>query len=307
MEKKTGVIETGGQLGAVLVGNGLLALSATAFALPHSFAMTGVNGVALVLEHYLGISMAMSIALINGITFFLGLYFLGKAFALKTVVSTVVYPVLFQLFSQSEMLAALTRDRFMAAVMAGILTGVGLGLVMRVGGSTGGLDIPPLILHKYFRWSVALVINGISLGTLLIQAFYSDSEQILYGVISTLVTGVVLNQVLLYGEENIQALIISRKHKEINGAIQQRLQRGSTLIPIETGYHHVLGKAVLCVLPARELGSLTREIQAIDPGAFVIMANAREVRGGVGFTLAKDPAPEDLWAGEARADRLDEI
>lgn len=265
-------------------GNFLLAFGVTAFAIPHSLALTGVNGIARSMEHFLGLDMTFAILSINLLAFFLGYVCMGKEFAFNTVLSTILYPIVFRVLSKLPHLAVLTSDRLLAAILAGIFFGLGIGLVMRVGGSTGGMDIPPLVLNKRFQIPVVVSMYGIEVVSLMVQFTYSNSEQILYAVIATLITGTVINQVLLYGGGNIQVMIMSRKYQEMNRCIQEKFGHGCTLISIETGYLHERQMAVLSVLPARELNRVKQEMQRLDPLAFVIVTNAREVRG-IGFTL----------------------
>ncbi|MDD3252613.1 MAG: YitT family protein [Lachnospiraceae bacterium] len=278
--------QVGIQLFCIFLGNVLIASGVAAFAIPHSMALVGVNGIARNMQYYLGFDMVVAIVCINGITFFLGLWMLGWKFALNTLVSTVIYPVLFGAFSGVEWLRNLTSDHLLAAVLAGFCFGGGMGIVMRVGGSSGGMDIPPLILNKKFGFPVAATINVVEVISLTLQMRYSNSNQILYGIVSAVITSFVLNQVLLYGEENIQVMVISKETEQINQIIQTDICRGSTLISIETGHLHEKQTAVLSVLSARELTQLNCCVKQIDETAFIIVTNAREVRGK-GFTLAK--------------------
>ncbi len=268
----------------IFLGNLLLAFGVAAFAIPHSLALTGVNGIARNLEHFLGLDMALAILVINLAAFLAGYICMGKEFALNTVISTVLYPIAFRVLSQMSGLAALTTDRLLATLLSGIFFGLGIGLVMRVGVSTGGMDIPPLVLNKKFQIPVVVSMYGIEVASLMVQLTYSSSEQVLYAVISTLVTGTVLNQVLVYGNGNIQTMIISKEYERMSSYIQEHLGHGCTLVPVETGYLHEQQMAVLSVLPARELGRLRQGIQQLDPLAFMVVTNAREVRG-IGFTL----------------------
>lgn len=137
-------------------GNAVFALGLTAFSIPNGFLVGGATGIARSVEHFLGLNVSVTVAIINVIMFCLGLWILGKKFALTTVVSTLVFPILLNQFLAIPGLGNLTEDRLLAALFGGMLTGLGLGIVMRLGGSTGGMDIPPLILNKKFRIPVAM-------------------------------------------------------------------------------------------------------------------------------------------------------
>lgn len=273
-----------GKLAGILLGNLILAVGITAFSIPHDFLVGGATGIARSVEYFAGIDMSVTVAGINVVMFCLGLWILGKEFALTTIVSTLIFPLLLNRLLQVEAFYHLTDDRLLAALIGGGLMGAGLGLVMRMGGSTGGMDIPPLIINRKFRIPVAAVMYCMDTLILGSQALYSNTEEILYGIVSVLLTSVVLNQVLVYGAGNSQVMIISKEYEKINEIIQTKMDRGSTFMPIETGYEKNAQMAVLCVLPSRELSRLNQQVQKADPKAFIIINGVREVRGR-GFTL----------------------
>ena len=280
MSKKIGKI-----LGIVL-GNGIFALGLSAFSIPNHFLVGGATGIARSVQQFAHLDVSVTVAALNVVMFLLGFYILGKRFALTTIVSTLVFPVFLNQFLKIEAFSHLTGDRLLAALFGGMLTGLGLGIVMRLGGSTGGMDIPPLILNKKFRIPVALSMYFFDIFILLSQMIFSNTEEILYGIMSVLLTSIVLNQVLVFGAGDVQVLIISREYERINEIIQTDLDRGSTFLPIQTGFEKLDQKAVLCVLPNREMSHLNHCVQEIDPKAFIIINGVREVRGR-GFTLDK--------------------
>lgn len=275
-----------GKLFGILLGNLIFAFGIAAFTISNNFIVGGTTGIATSIGHYFHIDVSITVALVNIITFVLGFYFLGKEFALTTLVSTMVYPIFLKIFTNMESLQSLTSDRLLAAIVGGVIYGSGLGFVLRLGGSTGGMDIPPLILNRKFRIPVAVGMYLFDSVILLTQAMFSDAEEILYGIVSVILTTLVLNQVLVYGSGGMQAMIISKEYLTINERIQKELDRGSTFIEIQTGHDKIEQKAVLCVLPNRDLNRLDQMVQKVDPEAFMIINSAREVRGR-GFTLDK--------------------
>lgn len=274
------------RLTGILIGNLIFAFGLTAFSIPNNFLVGGTTGIARSVDYFFHLEMPVTVAMINVVMFFVGFFLLGKEFAFTTIVSTLVFPLCLNRFLQIEMLANLTDDRLLSALAGGCLTGLGLGIVMRLGGSTGGMDIPPLVLNKKLRIPVAGAMYCMDVLILLSQAVFSNTEEILYGIVSVLLTSMVLNQVLVYGAGNIQVMIISKAYEPINEMIQNQLDRGSTFLPIQTGYEKVSQKAILCVLPRRELTRLNQYVQQLDPRAFIIINSVREVRGR-GFTLDK--------------------
>lgn len=268
----------------IVLGNIILAFGLAAFSIPNNFLVGGGTGVSRVLEHYLHINLSFGVTLVNASMFLVGLAVLGVEFSLTTLISTLIFPVLLNRMLAVEVFQHMTSDRLLAALAGGCLTGVGIGFVMRMGGSTGGMDIPPLALNKKLRIPVAVSMAVTDTMILLLQATFSNTEEILYGIVSVLVTTVMLNQVLLYGAGNVQVMIISKDYEGINQMLQEQMDLGSTLLPIETGHERNMQKAVLCILSSRDLTKVNQKVQQMDPKAFIIINSAREVRGR-GFTL----------------------
>ena len=134
----------------MILGNAVLALGTAAFVVPNGLISGGVTGIGLILEHFFGLPVDVGVFVGDAVLFLLGAAVMGKAFAATIILSTIVYPTFFSLFGKIPFLTSLTDDKLMAAIYAGLLMGAGIGLVIKVGGSTGGMDIPPIILHKLF-------------------------------------------------------------------------------------------------------------------------------------------------------------
>ena len=270
----------------IVLGNVIFAFGLAAFLVPNNFLVGGATGIARSVEYFFHVDVSVTVACINVIMFFLGLWLLGKRFAMTTIISTLLFPVLLDGMLGIEALGHITSDRLLAAIFGGALVGMGLGIVMRLGGSTGGMDIPPLILNKKFRIPVAVTMYCFDVLILMSQVLFTGGEEILYGILSVLLTSFMVNQVLVFGAGDVQVLIISKEYEKINEIIQKDLDRGSTYVPIQTGFQHLDQKAVLCVLHNREMSHLNQYVQQIDPQAFIIINGVREVRGR-GFTLDK--------------------
>ena len=213
-------------VGVVVLGNAILTFAIAAFVLPNRLISGGVTGIALVFEHFFSMDVSAGVAVANGVLFLAGAVVLGKKFALTTLLSTVLYPVFLSLFRQLDALQHLTQDTLLAALYAGILMGAGMGLVIREGSSTGGMDIPPLILNKYFGWSVPALIYVFDTAILLTQVFFSTSEQVLYGIAVVLVTSLVMDRVMVMGKNQAQVTVITPRYEEVAQAVQEKLDRG---------------------------------------------------------------------------------
>lgn len=140
----------------VLAGNAILAFVVAAFVVPHNIIMGGATGIGLSITHFIPMNLSVVIFVVNGILFLLGAATLGRKFAVTTIVSTFVYPVFLAIAQSIPGITELTDNMMLASVYAGLLLGVGIGLVVRQGASTGGTDIIALMLSKYLHGSVAV-------------------------------------------------------------------------------------------------------------------------------------------------------
>lgn len=272
----------------VVVGNAVCALAVTAFIVPSGFIMGGVTGIGLFLQQALGISVSAVVAICNVGLFLLGACFLGKRFAMTTLLSSVCYPSFLWLFQQFGALSDITKTPLLCMVYGGALIGAGIGLVLRQGASTGGTDIPPLILHKKLGLSVSACLTLIDVGVLALQLTVAGTEQILYGIITVFLYTTVLDRVLTFGKNQTQVKIISSKYSELNEAIQKKIWRGTTLLNGEGGHSGEEKKVLFSVVSNRELVQLKNIVEEIDPSAFLIINNVSEV-SGLGFTIDKRP------------------
>ena len=271
----------------ILVGNTVYALAVTMFVLSNGLITGGTTGLALFFYHQFGMPIQWFVTVFNVLMFLLGAAVLVRKFALTTIVSTFYYPFILSVFQKVPALGQMTEDNLLAVVFAGLFIGAGIGVVIRAGASTGGMDIPPLVLNKKLGLSVSGTMNGMDTGILLLQMFFSDREKILYGILLVLIYTMVLNKVLLLGQARMQVKVVTEHYEEINQAIASQLDRGVTLFKSRTGHLKRDGYVVMSVVNNRELVQLNQLIQEIDPQAFIVINQVNEVRGR-GFTLKKE-------------------
>ena len=270
----------------IILGNLIFALGIAVFVIPNGLILGGSTGLALSVQHFLGIDITITVAIINIVTFLAGLFILGKKFAATTLISTFIFPFFLNYFKDIEKLKHITSDTLLSAIFAALLVGTGVGIVLRVGASTGGLDIPAIILNKKRGIPIAIILYTIDISILLSQMIFSNIEQILYGIIIVLITTMVINKVIVYGKNDFMVTIISEKYLEISENIHNKIDRGTTFIDIQTGYKKNNQQAVMSVISKRELHSLNKLVQEIDPKAFIIINQVNQVKGR-GFSLDK--------------------
>lgn len=263
----------------ILAGNTIYALAVTLFILPDGLITGGTTRSGAVFLSSVRSADPVFVSAFNVTMFVLGAIVLGKKFALTTIVSTFYYPFILSVFQNMPMIGKMTDDKILAVLFAGLMIGGGIGIVLRAGASTGGMDIPPLVLNKKFGISVSGSMNVMDTGILLLQMVFSDRESVLYGILLVLTYTTVLNKVLQMGQAKMQVKIVSGHYEEINHAIATQLDRGVTLLKSVTGYLKQDGYVVMSVVSHRELVQLNRLIQEIDPHAFIVVNQVNEVPG----------------------------
>lgn len=178
------------------------------------------------------------------------------------------------------------EEKLVAVIYAGLLIGAGIGVVMRAGASTGGMDIPALIGKKKWNFNVSFVIYLFDCIILALQVAAADLYSILYGILLIMVYTLVLDKVLVMGTAKIQVKIISGEYEKINRLLGERIDCGTTLLHMESGYLHKEQEMILAVISNRDLPKVNQLILEADPEAFIVVSQINEVRGR-GFTLNK--------------------
>lgn len=278
----------------VILGNLLYALTVRLFLLPADLMTGGTTGIALVVNHAFGIPVSYFVLVFNIVMLLIGLAVLGKKFAVTTVISTFAYPVFLEILERMLGDLVLTEDPWLCTVFSGLGIGLALGLVIRAGASTGGMDIPPLVLNHYFRIPVSAGLYVFDFVILLMQAVYNPPEKVLYGIILMLVYTFVLDKLLLIGTTRTEVKVVSKHHEQIRQAILRGLDRGVTMLNAESGYLGRQTQMVFSVISNRELPQIEKIIHDIDPDSLMVVSRVSEVRGR-GFSMKKKyRQPEDV-------------
>lgn len=275
-----------GSILLILLGNLIYAFTAASFILPANVMSSGTTGIAMVVQRYLGLPIPTFVFIFNIAMLCLGWAILGKTFALTTILSSLVYPFMLQGVMTLLNGAVITENMLLNVVFGGMGIGLALGIVIRCGASTGGMDIPPLVLHKFFRIPVSVSLWVFDFLIILTQLSYHPIEDLLYGILLLLSTSITMNRVLLAGTSRTEVKIISPKSSEIAAAILNKVDRGVTLLHGEGGFRREPTEVVLCVLSNYELPRVEQIARGIDPDCFVIISRVTEVWGR-GFTGVK--------------------
>jgi len=270
----------------VVLGNLLYALSVKLFLLPADLISCGTTGIALVVNRLSGLPIPAFLLCFNLTMLGLGWWLLGRQFALTTVFSSLFYPIALEILNRLLGDVRITQDVLLNVLFSGLGLGVSLGAVMRGGASTGGMDIPPLILKKLFRIPVSVSLWGFDFCIMLAQMFFHSLEDLLYGIVLLMVLSAALNRVLLLGTSKTEVKIVSPQAAAIRDAILSKIDRGVTMLHGEGGYLHTPSEILLSVVSNHELPKIERLARDIDPDCFMIVSRVTEVWGR-GFSRGK--------------------
>ena len=270
----------------VLVGNILYALTVKLFLLPANLISCGTTGIALAVNHFAGIPVSVFIFVFNMVMLAVGWMVLGRKFALTTVFSSLFYPLALEVLDWVLGDVRVTEEILLNVIFSGLGLGISLGMVIRAGASTGGMDIPTLILKKYFRVPVSASLWIFDFCIILAQMTFHELEDLLYGTLLLITISVALNKVMLMGTSRTEVKIVSAKAQEIREGILSRVDRGLTILHGEGGYLHQPTEVILSVVSNHELPKIERLAREIDPDSFIIVSQVTEVWGR-GFTYSK--------------------
>ena len=260
MHKKETVFQKIMSVLVVILGNMIYALALKLFLLPSDLMTGGTTGIALAVKHYTGFNISGVILIFNIAMLIVGFIVLGKKFALTTIISTFIF--------------------------SGLGIGIGLAIVIRSGASTGGMDIPPLVLNHFFRIPVSVSLYVFDFTILIFQAAYNPVDNVLYGIILVMIYTIVLDKLLVFGTTRIEVKVMSNEHEKIRQAIITEMDRGVTALSARSGYMDEPTQMIFSVISNRELPRIEKIIRKIDPESFVVVSHVSEVRGH-GFSLEK--------------------
>ena len=270
----------------VLLGNVLYALTVKLFLLPANLISCGTTGIALVVNHLTQIPISGFIFGFNMVMLAVGWWILGKNFAMTTVLSSLFYPIALEVLNHLLGDVHVTEDLLLNTLFAGLGVGGALGIVIRAGASTGGMDIPPLVLKKLFHIPVSVSLWAFDFCIMLTQMTFHKAEDLLYGVLLLMVISFALNKVLLLGTSRTEVKIVSPCSRQIRDAILSKVDRGVTMLHGEGGYLHTDTEVILSVVSNNEMPKIQQLARSIDPDCFMIVTRVTEVWGR-GFTYSK--------------------
>lgn len=275
----------------ITIGVAITSFGFSFFLNPKNLVIGGVSGVGILLKNFIpGFDPALTIFIINILLLFLGLFLLGKDFFVKTAYGSIIFPFFIFVFDIIYKVTGVDAEiqnlnMMLLVLFSSIISGIGLGVVLKFGGTTGGTEVVQKIFHKFFHlpFSTSLyILDGLVIFTGLLLGV-TNFETFLYAIVFTALCGQVIDAVIYTGFNRRAVYIISKKSEEIKKHILEDFERGLTSIRVVGEYTKNTQEMLLCVLSSNEYNKLKVIINDIDENAFYFVVRANEV-GGEGFT-----------------------
>ncbi|MFY0757835.1 YitT family protein [Metabacillus dongyingensis] len=275
----------------ILLGSAIFAFGLVHFNMQNNLAEGGFTGITLLLYFIFNIDPSISNLVLNIPIFFIGWKLLGRTTFLYTLIGTVALSVFLWLFQRFQINMPLKDDLTLAALFAGVFIGVGLGIIFRYGGTTGGVDIIARLVHKYKGVSMGktmfmfdFVVIALSLVT------YLSYKEAMYTLVAVFIAAKVIDFMQEGAYAAKGATIISERNGEIAEKIMQEMDRGVTILKGQGSFTKMDRNVLYCVVGKNEIVRLKTVITSVDPHAFVAVSDVHDVLGE-GFTLDADKNP----------------
>lgn len=264
----------------VTVAIGLLGVSINMFLAPHHIAAGGVSGIGILVEEALGIDRAITVLVLNILMLILTFFFLERAVFFNTVIGSILLPISLTIVPE----LMVTSDRLLSVIVGSAIFATGVAILYKIGASSGGTTIPPLILKKYFNISTSIGLLATDAVIVLFNIYIFGFEEFLYAILSITLTSIVMNYIETGLKRRKAVLIMSENHTDaIKEVLLKTLSRGITVFSVTGGYTGKEKDMLMIILNNQEYPTVLKLIDEIDRNSFVIVYNVSEVHG-LGFT-----------------------
>ncbi|WP_413536619.1 YitT family protein [Carnobacterium divergens] len=264
------------QLPIVTVAIAILGVSINMFLAPHHIAAGGVSGIGILAEEALGIDRAIVVLVLNLVMLLLTFFFLGKTIFIRTVIGSMLLPLSLAVVPE----IMVTQDRLLSVIFGSALFAVGVAILYKIGASSGGTTIPPLIFKKYFGLNTSIGLLCTDAIIVLFNIFVFGVEEFLYAILSIVITSIVMSYIETGLKRRKAIMIMSETHIEaIKSVLQANSNRGITVFSVSGGYTGTEKNMLMIVMENQEYPGLLKLINEVDSKAFVIAYNVSEVHG----------------------------
>lgn len=266
------------EYGFILFGVFLTAIGLDMFLVPNKIAAGGVSGIATIVHYVAHFPVGTTMLVINVPLFLMGIKQLGFDFGIRSLFGTITLSLMVDILA--PIVPVPTHNPLLSCIYGGIVTGIGIGIVFRNKGTTGGTDLAAAIVNNYMKMSVGVVLFVIDASVIIAAGIvFKSSELALYALITVFLTSRVIDMVQEGYSYAKAALIISDKPNEVTNIILDKLSRGATALRGKGMFTGTDKDVILSVVTRSEIATLKEYVHTIDPHAFVILADVHEVLG----------------------------
>ncbi|WP_413480693.1 YitT family protein [Carnobacterium maltaromaticum] len=268
------------QIPLVTLSLALIGISINMFLAPHHIAAGGVSGIGVLVEQAFGINRATTVLLLNLLMLILTFFFLGRPVFIKTVIGSMLLPISLAVVPEIKVV----EDPFLAVIFGSAIFAVGVAILYKIGASSGGTTIPPLIFQKYFGISTSLGLLLTDAVIVIFNIFVFGTEAFFFAILSLVLTSIVMNYIETGMKRRRAVMIMSENHIDaIKVALLENLNRGITVFSVSGGYTGNEKNMLMIILTNQEYQSILKVIDEIDKTSFIIAYNVSEVHG-LGFS-----------------------
>lgn len=264
-----------------ILGCLLVAISYNAFLANHDLVPGGISGLAIILNHLIGINNALFVLLVGIILLVISYFLLGKEKTKYSVLGTILFPIFLELTLWVTKIVTIDESQLLlASLFGGVIYGVGIGMILKAGFTTGGTDIINQILSKYLKISMGkaiLITDGI---IVFISAIVFGPVHLMYSVLVLYILSIMSDRIILGISDSKAFFIITEQDDLVKDYVLSELGHGATIFKAKGGLNKENQNVLLCVLPTKDYYKLRAGINAIDKEAFFVATDAYEVYGG---------------------------
>lgn len=270
-------------IGLIIFGTAITAMAISMFFVPNQIVNGGASGLATVIYYTIGLKPSLANAIINAVLLLMALICFGWKFVSKTLLSIASLTIFIEIFSY---LPPVTDNMMLAAIFGAVLYGVGIGIVLSQGSTTGGTDIlGRLIQHKFPHWKIGKILLGVDLFVVFLSfVTFRTTEAILYGIIALFISSNSIDWLIRSLNISKLAFIITDKGQEISKFLISTSPRGVTLVDVTGVYSDTPKQMLICALKESELPEFQRKILERDESAFIIYSESQQIVGNGFYT-----------------------
>lgn len=260
----------------ILIGSVIGAAAYPTFLIPNNIAPGGLTGVATILNYLAGWPVGITALVLNIPLFLIGYRTMGKVFAFRSLVATALFTILIDILP----LKPVSEDPLLGTLFGGVTLGIGLGLILRGGATTGGSDMIARMVHRRFSFiTVGMFLFALDFLVVLAAAIFIGGTEALYAMIDIYVCGRVIDAVMVGFGGNKACFVMTDAWQKITGRVLNEIERGCTLLEARGAYSGTSRPVVMCVMSRQEMTALKRIVQEEDEKAFMFITEAHEALG----------------------------